>query len=374
MKRKLSIIPFTKVNYPLITCEPTDFEISAVIAPHGVGIEGNDISVLRNREQIGLYGSSNLSKGYDSCDVVLIPDVGHLSNRGDDSKLVNRTTIIRDYTINALEEAIEHRKDILCFSSMDIEDQKKYLHSCESKGIKFQYYDRTRIDTIMSNKLREISVPVVFVGETSHDCDGYEIFLKLIQSFNADKKKVLALSEDKYNALYKQYSVTFWNHNDPMQNVINIKNYVARLADETKPDVILIKLPEPMTKFDDDITYDFGMTAFLLSQALPVSYMIYCSLYSLLNPQLMSNLSESFMAKYGYPISAVHISNQITDFREDDKDTMQTAFIDFKSNMKDIRNETDIPFYNLNNTDDYNKFYETLYDELFEIPYGVIAL
>lgn len=374
MKKLLGIVPFRKANYPLITCAPPDYEIRALIAPHGVGIDGKDLCILRNREQTGFYGISNLSKGYNSCDAVMISDVGNLSKSGDDFGSVYHATTIRDYTINALDEAIKYKKDILCFASMDHDDQEKYLHICKSEGLQFQYYDRIPIDTGMPTKFRQIRVPVVFVGETSHDCDGYEVFLKLLQSLNADNKEVLALSEDKYNALYNQHSVTFWSFNDPMQNVLNINNYVAELADKTKPDIILIKLPEPMTKFDNDITFDFGMTAFLLSQALHVDYMIYCSLYSLLNPQLMSNLSDNFAAKFGYPISAIHVSNQIADFSEDNKDTMQTSFIDQTGNIEEIRNETGVPFYNLSNSEDYNQFYKTLYDELFEIPYGVIAL
>jgi len=373
MKKRLGIIPFLKNNYPLIMYPPPDVKINSVIAPQGAGIEGNDISILRNRENTGINGLSNIEEGYNNCDVILITDVGLLKNCENEFKYLS-VNKVRDYAKNALDNAITHNKDIICFSSLDKSDQKKYLDLCKSKGIKFEYYEQKAIESDTPQKLKQINIPIVLIAETIYDNDGYEIFLKLIQSFNLDNKKVLAISEDKYNVLYKQYSVTFWNNTDPELNVIGINNYVARLADEIKPDVILIKLPKPMTKFDDEITFDFGMTAFLLSQALKVDYMIYCSLYSLVDPQLMSSLNENFISKYGYPISAIHVANQITDTQEDLKEIMQTSFIDHKNNMKAIRESTNMPFYNLNNTEDYNEFYKKLKDELFDFSYGVIAL
>lgn len=372
MKRKLAVAPFTKETYPLIACPPPEFEICAAIAPHGIGIDGSDLSVLRNREPIGFRGTADLEGGIAACDAVLIPDLGDLS-RGDAGPVQCATESLSAFALRALDEAVRQKKDVLCLSTLDREGRERCARACERNGRAFSYGERA-VAAGKQAKYRHLSAPVIFVGETGPDCDGYEVFLQLLRSLRADNKRVLALSEDKANVLYGQRAVSFWTIDDPLSSAFNLNAYVAELAEQTRPDVVLVRLPLPMMKFDDEITFDFGLSAFMISQALPADFLLYCSYYSLRDPQLMAGLSENFFAKFGFPISAIHLSNQMTDFSVDNKESMQTAFIPDPDDAAALRRESQLPYYNLHDGEEYSAFYRALCEELFNLSYGVIAL
>lgn len=50
--KKICIVPFTKNEYSLIEFLPPEYVITSLITPMGIGIEGQDISVMRNSSDI----------------------------------------------------------------------------------------------------------------------------------------------------------------------------------------------------------------------------------------------------------------------------------------------------------------------------------
>ena len=371
-KKKICIIPFIKEQIPLITNSSEHYEITAIIAP-GKDIIGKDISVLVNREKIDIITSTNLEEAVKGCDIVLISDITTKKIRMIDGKIDNP---LNDFVNRGLEVALQMKKDIMCFTELDDKMQRKCMDISFKNGTKFKYFKYQNIKNKNISVSNDINVPVIFIGEMLQNCDGYEIFLKLLQRFKKDKLKPIGISEDKYNSLYDQYSIKFWNDFDPGENVRNIKYYVEDIVKKTYPDVVIVKLPKPMTAYDDDATYDFGMTAYLVSQALHVDYFLYCSLYSFLSLDFMSRIDENFKSRFGYSISAFHCCNQIVDNSAELKYEAKTAFIPINQVTKDtkyIRDQTGQQIFNLLEEESFNQFYNSLKSELFDLPYGVIA-
>ena len=368
MRQSVCIVPFTKNEWPLLQNLPSSYSIGALVAPRGIGTAGEDVAVLKNKGNTGYCFTNSIKYGINSSDIVLI------------SRIQEEQTSLYKFALQALEEAVAEGKDIICFAEIDPETRKKYEEAAAPKATRCLFIEN---DTLTyqppstGDKFHKIHVPVIYIGETIHGCEGYDVFIKLAHSLNLAGKRVLAISEDCYNELFGFgfHHVQFWPNLDPVRSVYAINEYVYQLALTEHPDVILIKLPEPMMKYDDDNPFDFGMTAFMMSQAVPGDGCICCTYSGNPTSEFWDNINENFKAKFGYPIIAVHLCNQVVDSTQEVG--VSTIFIPpdaINVELLAMNASNNVQFYDFNCDDDMKRFCELLQDEFFDVPYGVIEL
>lgn len=365
MDKKICIAPFTKKEYPLIENLSKNYSNLTIISPRGIGIEGEDISILKNTYKTGYKFSNSILEGIVNSDVILITEI-----KKEDKALYA-------YAIQVLEVSIEEGKEVICFLELDDIEYSIYKHQCEEKGIKSYFFHSSNDKDVNYEEedFKIFNIPVIYVSEMIPDCDGYDFFLKLMNRLENDGKNVLAISQDTYNILFNQVHMTFWAETVSRKMVYWLNHTVYNLVCEKRPDIILIRLPEPMMKYDNVNTYDFGLTAFLLAQAIPGDGCICCSYAGTPPIDFWGNINESFIAKFGYPIMGVHLCNQIIDGTEDKWiTTIHISDSEIENEIKLLNQHNELMFYQLSSEDGFNEFYETLNSELFDIPYGVIEV
>ena len=73
-------------------------------------------------------------------------------------------------------------------------------------------------------------------------------------------------------------------------------------------------------QFSDYIHYDFGISAYMVANAIPADYLLVCSPLNVMSPELYEALNNGLKSKIGVGIAGVHIGNQIIDNSYEDID------------------------------------------------------
>ena len=166
--------------------------------------------------------------------------------------------------------------------------------------------------------------PVIFIGELAEEMQGYEVFCNLVRMYQSQEIKVSAVGPEAANGLFGLHTIDFSDIKGELSShIYRINNYIREIEEQENPGIIIIKLPKPMIKFDEDVRYDFGLSAYMISQAITASFFIVCSPYGFFTHEFWEPLSSNFQAKFGYGIDAIHISNKVIDnTNETDKDKL----------------------------------------------------
>lgn len=364
-KEKVCIVPFTKNEIPLLACMPDNYEISSIVSA-GTELEGKEISFLTNREKFGVVASKNWKKGIRECDTVIVTDIGMEKERH-----------LGNLLFDIISQALDKRKKVICFSELEEARIQEFKILASQNDAIFTY---ACAPYMAQKKMRferiRFKAPIIFLGEMTQECDGYEIALRLMERLKQDNLRGVLISENKYNALYEhQYFTKFYAGNILEYSIEEIKTLVNEIEEEENPDAIILKLPWPMTAFDHNIPYDYGIHTFIISQAVHADYCVYCGLSGMFSGDFISNINEHFRYKFGYPIDAFHISNQILDIVYEPQEKAKTIYIPVdraEKEAKTLREHSRKPIYQMLDEDEFELFYQKLKRELFDFSCGRI--
>ncbi len=365
-------VPFSAEDIPVIK-NLSDFipkyEIGSVVTPTGLGLEQKDIGTIENRNELGYKVTSNLEDSIKSCDIVLV-----LSK--------DKSNSLFDYSIKAIEEAIKQRKDIICLLKLDKDKVKYYREICEKKNISFRYLSQDILPHFSSedtmDEIYHPYAPVIFIGELAKDLQGYEVFCNLVKVCKTQGLKVSAIGPEVANDLFGFHTIDFSDTRGELSShIYRINRYVRTVEEQENPSVIIIKLPKPMIKFDEDVRYDFGLSAYIISQAIPASFFIACSPYGFFSNEFWNSMSNNFQAKFGYGIDAIHISNKIIDHTDQsDKNELSYVHTPIQQAQTVIQHvSTEFPFIlgSLTDSDTMKSVVEEIKRSLLNAPYGLIV-
>lgn len=359
--KKLCIAPFTSREISVAASLEDNYVIVSVASPQGIGIDGRDIGLLKNRENFGIYCESNLEEAIGKCDTVFISDC---SER------------LRFYAIEAIEVAIKYQKDILCFLSLSEASQKDYINRCIIAGISFTSLGVIDISMIemINYKYKRPNLPVIYIGEIVENCDGNEIYFKVLNYFTR-KNKVLGLSNNKYSHMFGQVPVNFFSGVTPEESVMKLNYYINQYIDDFQTDVIIVKLPKPIMQFSDYIHYDFGISTHMIASAIPADYLLICTPLNVISSELLDVLNDGLKYKINVEITGVHVGNQMIDNSYEDVDGVYELAYDRFINSLTCADKLKRNGYvaeNFTVEDSLYKILDGISSEIFMLPYGVI--
>lgn len=362
--KKVCIVPFTAWEIPLIPLLKKSYAISALVTPMGIGVEGEDISSLHNLHPTGLKFTNDVETGIMEADLVLI------------SQIPGELQTLRDYAMRALCFAVKQRKDVHCFLELT-DDEKLMINSERRKSeCNISFYPRVKKAQSMQDFnfwLEKFDVPVFYVCEEVPDCDGYEVFLSLAEEFSRNGKTVLAISEETYNDFLGYDCFDFSADLQVKKQIFRFNSFVYERYRKIHPDVIFIKLPFPLMRFDEDNLFDCGATAYIAAQAVPGDGCIYCTHADVNGGMYWTLFSERIQAKLGYPLLCVHISNRAIDNAGDTKlSSLRLPEEHIMLKIEELFSDSDFCFFHLLADKDLDSFYHKINDDFFKLPYGVI--
>lgn len=370
-KRVVCVAPFAAEDIATVlylTEFLPGYTIGKVVAPNGMGIDGRDIGHLENREPLGYVATLDLALGFDGCDTVLIPAriVGDPQYR---------------YAVETLENAIDQGKDILCLLPLTKREWMRYAEICKVKGIQLSAPIPEMLPRLtpkdMVDPLYRPYAPVVFVGELAQSVQGYEVFCALIRACRQLGMRVSAISEEASTNLFGFHTLDLSAlKGDPAIHVHRINRYIRNIEAKEHPDIIAIKLPKPMIKFDDTVKYDFGVTAHIVSQAISASFFIVCSPFGFFAPDFWSSMSQSFEAKFGYAIDAAHMSNKVIDTSDQDKGNVHFLHMpmgEARAALAQTARHLPLQVMNLVDAEEMLAIARQINEGMLNAPYGLIG-
>lgn len=303
---------------------------------------------------------NEVEDGIHNSEVIIIPKVKNSS--------------LRTYAWNALLIAAKSSKEILCFMTLS-DSEKELVQQISASNNILKFFDISK-DIIVEKSdvlhLNRFNIPVFYVSESIPDCDGYEIFLKLALQLQKSGKRVLAVSEDSYNQLFEFEFVRFGAKLEVKDQILRINQIIYDLTSKQNPDVILIRLPEPMMQYNDSNLFDCGSMAFLISQAIPADGCIFCTPAHTFFGEVWEKLSELINSKFGCPIIGVHVSNQFIDTTVASLLSLHIPMYQVHNEIELLKENSSLNFYSLLWDTDFDIFFKELNIQYLNLPYGVI--
>jgi len=362
--KKLCIVPFTAQEMPLLDFLKKQYIIESVISPKGIGFEGEDISILTNCQKVGISFTNEVNHSIECCDTVVVTAVN------------SEMKSLRAYALAALKCAITNSKEVYCFLDLENSEKEEMKHLCKSYGAKLIIYSDDEFEVIENDgdfSLQKFDAPVIYICEEVPDCDGYSVFLKLAQKFKDKGKKVLAISSDRYNKLLGHTYLDF-NVKSSITSQLNRVNSIVHDLEQTNhPDIILIKLPYPLMRYNDEFVFDCGVSAYLIAQAVPGDGCIYCSQAEPFTEDVWKTYSQTVLARFGYPLLAVHVSNRFIDGTGNEPfGLVRIPLLEILKRLKDMKDNTTLPFFNLFFDEQLEELAKYIISEFLDLPYGVI--
>lgn len=360
--KKLCIVPFTRTEYSLLDAiDKNVYEIVALVSPMGIGLEKNDVCILRNESPSGYEFSNNVESSLDAGDTIIISNVD------------KNMKVMFTFAFDALVSSAKKGKEILCFLELD-DSQRSIIESlCEIHNSVIRYFSPKINELEYENNIQLLSwdIPIFAVGEMLPDCDSFDVFLDIVKLFESEGKRVLGFSENPYTMFLGYTCIKFDAPNLLNNQVTRINSLFSQFIDECRPDVIVIHLPKPFMRYNDTNCFDNGLINFAISQAIKIDGCVLCGYSGLPVRGFWKDYMSEIEHKYGYPIMMVHISNRTVDSTSASGiSPLRLPLSVVSEELDQLRENETCYFYNhkLSNVENCNE----LFEEYFDLPFGVI--
>ena len=352
--KKVMIYPCDKTTIPFVL-RFNDFfkdcELNTVCSYEGCGIIGKDISLLDNRNQVGIIVERLTKEMLVENDILIIAD--------NDNATVKK---------EAVEMMQEFKGKVICL--MDLDNDEKMLLTEKNVNVKYyeelaNKYDKKR-DEIMANakKLHKNESIILFVGGIVENANQTEVALNIAKEINDKGYKVSVIGKSKF---YNVYPFTSYDSFLDLQNVDFIKtlNYhieAVELID--RPDIIVVEVPGTLMRFDEMLLGDCGYNAYMFTQAVIPDYFVCCLPFGDYNDEFCKTISDDLENRFKFSADAIHISNNIINgMKSNESMKIETFSLPVTRQIDKIngfKNKNKFPVYNLLDSKEVEQFVDNM--------------
>lgn len=211
-----------------------------------------------------------------------------------------------DCIVELLNKLKGCNKKIICSLKLKEIDYQNFINY-----IKYLPFEKKEDKYFDKDELFQFYTPVVAVANIFKGLDDIELFFKIVCRL---KDKHLNISGLGYHNDCRILGLhTFeecgFDGRISRESIIQLNHFLKHIENEEHPDIIVIQFPEPLLKYDENITFDFGISAYGISQAITPDYAICCTTMSNANEQYWENFNDIISKKYGFLIDSIFISN-----------------------------------------------------------------
>lgn len=214
--------------------------------------------------------------------------------------------------------------DFRLFDVVIIIDDKYKTHSFIKHSIEYgkKIIDAGQLNTIEIEKLDTISeeqrleIPVIFVAGVSPYTEKFHVQLALRKRLLDNGYKVSQIGSKEYSGLFGFHSCPVFM-SEPMDNtkrILLFRKYVKYIEQNEQPDIIVIGIPGGIMGINRKHHFDFGMTAYMVSQAVEPDYVIMSMLYGQdYTKEQLEEINQCCKYKLNFEIDSFHLSNSFYD-------------------------------------------------------------
>lgn len=314
--------------------------------PGRQGLEGKDIGIFDNLDCLDVLIYSDFMECMSVCDTWIIPD-GVSRQEGD--------------LFTKMDKVICANKNIICMQELPEDELKVLLELTKNKRAYFKCYVqeyRKRGFCYIPDTLCRHKTPIVMVGEMFEGLGGADVTLHINSFLKKKGYKSIAILEKVYLEGLDLFSYPhFLRENEwpESDKIYFLNNYVRYLEKEERPDVMVMKIPDAMLKYNDSLCMGFGLIPFLISQAVRPDLFVLCTQFAEANTQFYDLLNKGFEGRYGFGIDYIHISNVMLDIEDSIQKNKVSVLRRTQSDVDDLIKKkyanTTIPILNCLNRD-----------------------
>lgn len=298
MFKKLCIFPYDQESKPILKYSHllNNYKITTLVTPSGW-------SNPNIEKDVQIEVKNTLTKDSINYDVILVPNTPRLK-------------YCEDIILDQLLDIVQYVSAIL----IDYNFTSKKFEQLQSKCYKNKFNkllgenETSKISKLLVEKsIVNIEVPIMIILGMWEDTSKFALSLALRDKFLVEGYKITQIGS-------RSYSHFFGFHNFPQfmleheyseaQKVLLFNHYLAKLAKEENPDLIIITVPGGIFRYSNEIIGDFGILMYLLSQAITVDYAIMSIFFQSELNDMLSNINTLCTFRYGFPIDYWNVSDR----------------------------------------------------------------
>lgn len=365
-KERLVVYPFDVQFSPVLRHKSLleEYEIVALVSPRGWGFTDKDACEADEGESTEMIVSSDFDKCMELCDTVFFGE----------------TIIPLDfdkYIMPKVNKAVEAGKNILFSIHISVENYEAILKKCNDHNVSLRYFNYWENKEILLNNeavqdtLYDINTPVIFVMGMGERTNKFEIQLSLREQMLKKGYSVGQIGTRSYCELmgFHSFPSFMFSNLSEANKIILFNNFVKKIEQIEKPDVIIIGIPDGVMPVNRKILTGFGIFAYEVSQAVIPDTAILSTYYEDFNSEYYAKMVETIKIRLGCNIDCFNVSNNMIDWiysnalRKMTLTSLDSEFIDQK--IKKFK-ASKIPVFNVLNSKDSVDMADYLIDILAE--------
>lgn len=258
--------------------------------------------------------------------------------------------------------SLTSKKHVICCTELQNKDVEEFVSVAQSNSVMFKY-TITQLEAKRDfGVFQRQDCIVIAVGGMLNDLDSLCVMSNLVYRYRELGYRVTAISNNKNTALFNfvPFPTSILDGNLPHEQIIKELNaFYNNLQFLYQPDIILTEIPNGMIKYSNICAENFGVKAYMLSQAISVDYFILNSPIEDFDFNSYEVMSKTFEYRFGYKIDAVAVINRCTNFsdsNEEEKVVYEKVkslevkeYVDFLNSS----NNSNILFFDAQNIDEY---------------------
>ncbi len=240
-----------------------------------------------------------------------------------------------------IEEGIRRGKNIIHI------EQERDFNMCFLEGI---------------TEEQQITVPVVFVAGVAPYTEKFLVQLFLRKKLLENDYRVSQIGSNRYSRLFGFHSYPEFMDGsmNNEQKIVSFKKYVKYIEVKEHPDTIVVGIPGGIIPVSKKHHFDFGITAYMISQAISADYVIMNMLYGKrYTGEQLEEIRQVCRYRHNFEIDSFHLSNTLLD----PTSLIHERLKFIKLGKREYEQKVD-GLYDLMNPADMDKMYENMITKL----------
>ena len=214
----------------------------------------SDISYIVPGGKVSEVYNSSISMIYSMANIMSMQEVDF-----DKVIIVDSNMVSYEEYDNAIKVFLE--KNIRIILATGIYDEILYSKHSQ-KRIEICKGNEIVIDSIVHKNKQEIEVPIISVMGVGYNVSKFDVQLYLREMFLKKGYKVAQIGTKKISNIMGFYSIPDFMYNNRFsgeETILRFNEFVKKVEDKEKPDIIIIGVPEPILPLNKKHLFSFGI-------------------------------------------------------------------------------------------------------------------
>ena len=219
--------------------------------------------------------------------------------------------------------------------------------------------------------------PVLTIGGVSPHCESFATTCAAVIALEERGYQPSVLTCNAYGSLMGFHSLADLGELTTIEGVRKLRRAVRCIEFECHPDIIIVDLPEPFLMFNEETPYDYGLSAFALSRAIPSSAFVACLPASMLDHEIVGRVLDGCVTLFGSDIACASFTNCMietaNDYGAQSVYSYRIPYKGVKDGVERLRTIEPCVFAPLLARDELEKMGDWIERELLQMDIGVIS-